>query len=106
MVKITVLHSQEPQLNASLIVTLISPILLQDYELQEDGLYCYFTRPISHLQALIKSLLAALYEITNKQFYFEIINDQEAILRIYGLDGLQFSQDVMFKSSVSKQGRS
>ncbi|MFX1514944.1 MAG: hypothetical protein ACFFC6_01455 [Promethearchaeota archaeon] len=102
----TILHSQDPYLNASLKLILFSPIFLKDYELKEDSLYCYFTKSISHLQAIIKTFLDALYEITSKQFYFEIINDREAILRIYGVDQLQFSTDVLYKSPISSQGRS
>lgn len=106
MVDTTVLQVQEPSLNACLMVTLISPVILRDYEIQEDGLHCYFNQSIFRFQVLIKSFLAALYEITNKQFYFEIINDQEAVLRIYGVKDLQFSKDILFKPSVSSQGRS
>jgi len=105
MVKTTVIHTQKPQLNASLMVILIIPIILHDYELQEDGLYCYLIRPISDLQIIIKTLLAALYEITGTQFYFEIIKDQEAVLKIYGEESLEFSQDLLFRSIIPSQGR-
>ncbi|MFX0207391.1 MAG: hypothetical protein ACFFDT_15490 [Candidatus Hodarchaeota archaeon] len=86
-------------------MTLISPIILQDYKIQEDGLFCFFSQPIINLQGMIKTLLAALYEITSKQFYFEIIDDQTAVLKIYGIDGLKFSPHILPKSSVLSRGK-
>ncbi|MFX0123898.1 MAG: hypothetical protein ACFFAE_09690 [Candidatus Hodarchaeota archaeon] len=105
MINTRILEKEDPHLNAALIAILLSPFFFRDFKLQEDGLHCFFIQSISHFHVLIKTFLAALYEITNKQFYFEIIDDQEAILRIYGVDGLQFSQDILFKSSISSQGR-
>lgn len=101
MAETTILQTQDPQLNAALLVALISPAFLQDYELKEDGLHCFFTQPISEFQLMIKTFLVSLYEITGTTFYFEIPNDHEAILKIYGVDGLRFSQDILFKQSVS-----
>lgn len=107
MQKKRIVETQDPQLNAVLLVALISSALLQDYEFQEEGLHCFFKRSILHFQVMIKSFLEALYEITNRKFYFEIINDQEAILKIYGTEKekLQFSSDVLFQPSISSQRR-
>ncbi|MFX1282744.1 MAG: hypothetical protein ACFFB5_03780 [Promethearchaeota archaeon] len=105
MVKKSILQTHDSQMNAVLLVTLISPVFLGDYELQEDGLHCFFIQSIDHIQKMIKTFLNALYEITNQQFYFEIINDHEAILKIYGEKKLQFSQDILFRSTVSSQKR-
>ncbi|MFW9905077.1 MAG: hypothetical protein ACFFFH_12135 [Candidatus Thorarchaeota archaeon] len=96
-----IVNPQDSQLNATLLIALISPVIIQDYEFQENGLVCFFTQSISHLQIVIKTFLDALYELTNKRFYFEVINDQKAILRIYGLEELQFVNDILFQSSIS-----
>ncbi|UCG03910.1 MAG: hypothetical protein JSW11_07970 [Candidatus Heimdallarchaeota archaeon] len=103
MVMKTIIRNEDPYINAALLVTLLSTVLLRDYELYEDGLYCFFSQKINLLRVMIKTFLAALYEITDKQFYFEVINDQEAILKIYGGNGL-FSYDVLF-NSASTHGR-
>jgi hypothetical protein len=94
----------DSQLNAALLVTLISPTIFHDYQLKEDGLYCTFTKPITYFQYVIKAFLAALHEITNRQFYFDIISNQQAILKIYGIDNLRFSQDILFDKSLSSKG--
>ncbi len=106
MVKKTIIQNEDPALNAALLIALLSTAFLRDYELTEDGLRCFFTQKIDFLGVMIKTFLSTLYEITNRQFYFQIINDQEAILKIYSVDGLRFSYDIVSKSTVSSQGRS
>ena len=101
-----IVETQDHQLNATLLVTLISPVLIKDYKIQEDGLVCSFTQSIMFLQDIIKTFLISLHEITNHQFYFEIIDDYKAILKIYGSKKLRFSDSILFKTSVSqKEGR-
>ena len=103
MEKTTILQTKDPFLNASLLITIITPIFMRDYKLQEDGLHCFFTQSIFHYRVLIKTFLAALYEITSKQFYFEIISHHEAVLKLYAADQLQFSKDLLFKTIVSPE---
>ncbi|MFX1539075.1 MAG: hypothetical protein ACFFDI_33265 [Promethearchaeota archaeon] len=102
--KTNILQSQDPQLNATFLIVLSSPFLIEDYELRKDGLYCYFTKPICHCRNIIKIFLAALFEITNRQFYLEIVNEREAILKIYGIESLKFSHDILFQPTISSQG--
>ena len=98
-----IVESQDPPLNASLLLALLSPALIQDYKFQDNGIHCFFTRSIFYVHAMIKTFLKALYELTNKQFYFEVINDQEAILKIYGPDELQFSHEFLYDPSLSSK---
>ncbi|MFX0121082.1 MAG: hypothetical protein ACFFBQ_12125 [Promethearchaeota archaeon] len=101
MVKTTILQTPDTQLNAALMIALFSPTFFQDYEIREDGLHCFFSQTIYQFQEILKTFLVALYELTNTQFYFELINDNEAILKIYGTEGLKFSNELMFKSPFS-----
>jgi hypothetical protein len=101
MLKKTILYDNDSHINAALLITLLSRLILQDYEVKEDGLHCFFSQKISHLRVIIKTFLAALDEITDKQFYFEVINDQKAILKIYGGGVLRFSHDILYDPSVS-----
>ncbi|UCE13502.1 MAG: hypothetical protein JSV04_15135 [Candidatus Heimdallarchaeota archaeon] len=101
MVKATILRTHDPLLNPGLLVVLISPVFLRDYKLKEEGLHCFFTQSIFDYWVMIKTFLSALSDITNTFFYFEVINDYEAILKAYGSKLLHFSQEILFKSLVS-----
>ncbi len=101
MAKLLVEQTSNSILSSTLLIALLPVTVLRDYKIQRNGIYCVFNSPISNIQEIIKEFLSGLYEVTGTIFYYEIINKQEAILKIYGINGLQFSKEVLYKSSES-----
>jgi len=99
MAKSLIVQTTDSRLNAALLTALLPVSVLRDYRIQENGIYCIFNSAISNIQEIIKEFLSGLYEVTGTIFYYEIINKQEAILKIYGIDRLQFSQEFLYQSS-------
>lgn len=99
MAKLLVEQTSNSKLSSTLLIALLPVTILRDYKIQRNGIYCVFNTPISNIQEIIKEFLSGLYEVTGTIFYYEIINKFEAILRIYGTNGLHFSQEVLYKSS-------
>jgi len=99
MAKSLIVQTTDSRLNAALLTALLPVSVLRDYRIQENGIYCIFNSAISNIQEIIKEFLSGLYEVTGTIFYYEIINKQEAILKIYGIDRLQFSQKFLYQSS-------
>ena len=98
MARSLIVQTTNSKLNAALLTALLPVTVLQDYKIQSNGIYCVFNSPISHIQEIIKTFLSGLYEVTGTIFYYEIVNYREAVLKIYGVDGLEFSQEVLYKS--------
>ena len=103
MAKSLIAQTADSKLNAALLTALLPVTILRDYRIQRNGIYCVFNSPITYIQDIIKEFLSGLYEVTGTIFYYEIIDKQEAILKIYGTDGLQFSQEVLYTSSESNR---
>lgn len=99
MARLLIEQTPDSKLNAALLTALLPATVLRDYKIQRNGIYCVFNSKISNIQEIIKPFLSALYEVTDKIFYFEIINAREAILKIYGIDRLEFTHEVLYQSS-------
>ncbi len=89
------------KLDAILLTALLPSAIIRDFKIQEKGIHCIFNSPISQIRKIIKTFLSSLYGITGEVFYFRLINDQEAILKIYSVNGLNFSEDILYNPSAS-----
>ncbi|MFX0052252.1 MAG: hypothetical protein ACFE8U_13290 [Candidatus Hermodarchaeota archaeon] len=97
MIKVKHKLSSNPQLNAALLVALLPPVFVKDFKIQNNGIIFVLNGDISLVQEILEIFLSALSEITNTQFYFEIIQNQEVQLKVYGSEGFQFSESVFLE---------
>ncbi|MFX0181529.1 MAG: hypothetical protein ACFE95_00505 [Candidatus Hodarchaeota archaeon] len=88
--------SVDSQMNAAILVALLPPIFVKDFKIQKDGIVFLLKGNISLLQEILEKFLSALSEVTQTQFYFEIIQHQEVILKIYGSKDFQFNNSIIF----------
>lgn len=102
--------SFDTQMNAALFVALLPPVFVKDFKIQKNGISFLLNGNISLLQEILEKFLSALSEITKTQFYFEIIQNQEVLLKIYGSKDFQFNDSIIFNftkltDKVSEQSK-
>ncbi len=79
------------KVEAILLLTLLPPTFVTDFYILDHGIHYQFKTGISRIQPQLTTFLSILREITDIHFYFEIVNNQEAILKTYGENRLEFS---------------
>ncbi|MFX0173622.1 MAG: hypothetical protein ACFE9L_17160 [Candidatus Hodarchaeota archaeon] len=97
MIKVKQKLSSNSQLNAALLVALLPPVFARDFKIQNDGIIFVLNGDISLVQRILEIFLSALSEITNTQFYFEIIQNQEVKLKVYGSKGFHFNESIFLE---------
>lgn len=101
MAKSLIKQTSISKLDAVLLTALLPSVIIKDFKIQRSGIRCIFDPPFSQIQKIVKTFLSSLYEITGEVFYFKYINDREAILKIYSVNGLNFSDDILYNPSAS-----
>jgi hypothetical protein len=94
--------SLDSQMNAALLVALLPSVFVKDFKIQKNGVSFLLNGDISLVQEILEKFLSALSEITKTHFYFEIIQNQEVILKIHRLKGFQFNDSILFDSPQLK----
>ena len=85
MSKNGLLLKENPARNAALLAALLPITFLSDFKLIKDGIHCYFKFKISSINSEIEFFLTVMNEISDDQFYFEQVSDNEAILKVFSL---------------------
>jgi hypothetical protein len=97
---LSIVHSNKGKLNPALLVSLLPSLFLRDFKLQEDGLLCILKSNVKDLESILENYLSNLNELTDSQFYFEFLNDNILLLKMYSTDGLQFRESLLFPFSL------
>ncbi len=100
MQELSIVHSTNTKLNPALLVSLLPSFFLRDFKLHEDGILCILKSNINTLEPILENYLYNLNKLTDCQFYFEFLNDDMMILKMYNREGLQFRESLLFPFSI------
>jgi hypothetical protein len=96
----SIVNSTNAQLNPALLVSLLPSLFLRDFKLQEDGLLCILKSNVNNLESILENYLSNLNALTDSQFYFEFLNENILLLKMYSTDGIQFRESLQFPLSL------
>jgi hypothetical protein len=88
------------------LLILLPPAFLQDYEINTEGLYCVFKRNIKEIRAHLTAFLSAFTDLSGECLYFEVIKANEAILKLYHIEGLRFQDHLLSSQPMHRNSDS
>lgn len=93
LIKVT--NVSDDRLEAAILLAILPPTFIKDFYIKKKGIHYRFKTDITNIQPQLTAFLSALRETTDLYFYFEAINNREAILKTYGNKRLEFKNNII-----------
>ncbi|MCK4848544.1 MAG: hypothetical protein KAT16_05950 [Candidatus Heimdallarchaeota archaeon] len=84
-------------INRGLLSALLPMTFIKDFRVYASGLIFSFTEDIENILPQVETFLDTLNEITDTQFYFEVVSKRIGILKIFDAEKVTFNDELLFQ---------
>ncbi len=88
-----------PSLNKGILSALLPATFIKDFKLNRNSIIIYLIDDIVNLLPRIEVFLDILNDLTETNFFLEMLAPKKGILRTYGVSELSFNPQLLFQET-------